>query len=345
MATVDVTVFGAGIFGLTVAYACGLRGAKVRVIDPNGVASGASGGVVGALAPHVPEQWNVKKQFQLESLLMQADFWDEVSARTGLPTGYCRSGRLQPLADDAAIALARARAVSAQELWGDAAVWEVMHAADVPWTPPSASGLVVRDTLTASIHPQAATRALAVAFEAIGGEIVAQGAQEGAVVWATGWRGLDEMTAQHTRLVGAGVKGQGALLRFDAVGLPQLFAETLHIVPHFDGTVAIGSTTERDFTDGSVTDNLLEAVILKARAVFPVLADAPVVARWAGVRPRSRSRAPMLGAHPFQRGAFVVNGGFKIGFGMAPKIGQVMADLVLEGRDNVPDEFRAERSL
>jgi len=58
MAIADVTVRGAGVFGLSVAYACAQRGAKVRVIDPRGVAAGASGGIVGALAPHVPENWN-----------------------------------------------------------------------------------------------------------------------------------------------------------------------------------------------------------------------------------------------------------------------------------------------
>lgn len=345
MATVDVTVMGAGVFGLVVAYACALRGARVRVIDPHGIAAGASGGIVGALAPHTPENWNAKKAFQFESLLMQASYWGDVTERTGLPTGYLRSGRLQPLADDGAVALARARALTASQLWGDAAVWEVGPAGDDPWMPPSPSGLVVRDSLTGLIHPRAATRALAAALTSLGGEISSEGAAQGHVVWATGWRGLEEMTAQHARLVGAGVKGQGALLKFDAVGLPQLFADTLHIVPHFDGTVAIGSTTERHFNDPFATDILLEKLIGQAREVFPVLRDAPVVERWAGVRPRSRSRAPMIGAHPFRRGEFVANGGFKIGFGMAPKVGEVMADLILEGRDNVPDDFRPERSL
>ena len=37
--------------------------------------------------------------------------------------------------------------------------------------------------------------------------------------------------------------------------------------------------------------------------------------------------------------------GFKIGFGMAPRVGAVMADLVLEGRDAVPQGFRVEDSL
>ena len=70
MAMADVTVFGAGAFGLSIAWACVKRGASVRVIDPGGVGAGSSGGVVGALAPHVPEQWNPKKAFQLESRLV-----------------------------------------------------------------------------------------------------------------------------------------------------------------------------------------------------------------------------------------------------------------------------------
>ena len=40
--------------GLTLAWHCLNLGASVRVIDPNGIANGASGGIVGALAPHVP---------------------------------------------------------------------------------------------------------------------------------------------------------------------------------------------------------------------------------------------------------------------------------------------------
>ena len=38
----------------------------------------------------------------------------------------------------------------------------------------------------------------------------------------------------------------------------------------------------------------------------------------------------MLGAHPLRPGQFVANGGFKIGFGVAPLAGEAMADLVLE---------------
>ena len=332
MATADMTVMGAGIFGLSVAYACARRGAFVRVIDPHGVAAGSSGGVVGALAPHVPENWNSKKAFQFESLMMAAPFWAGVEALTGADVGYARSGRLQPLADARAVALARARAGTAAELWEGQAVWEVIPAGDVAWMPPSPTGLVVRDTLSGLIHPRRATRALADAVVALGGEVVPVGPEDGAVVWATGWHGVQEIG-------GTGVKGQAALLRYDAAGQPQLFADALHIIPHADGTVAVGSTSERDFDDPAAVDAGLDDVLARALAAFPVLAGAEVVERWAGVRPRSRSRAPVLGPHPTRPGQFIANGGFKIGFGMTPKVGEVMADLVLEGRDTVPEGF------
>jgi len=86
-------------------------------------------------------------------------------------------------------------------------------------------------------------------------------------------------------------------------------------------------------------------VIDAARTAIPALRDAPVVERWAGVRPRARSRAPMLGTWLNRPGHFIANGGFKIGFGMAPKMASVMADLMLEGRDAIPDGFRVEDNL
>ena len=85
MARCDISVRGAGIFGLSVAWACVEAGATVELVDPGGVAAGASGGVVGALAPHVPENWNAKKQFQLESLLMAGAFWRRAMRITAAP--------------------------------------------------------------------------------------------------------------------------------------------------------------------------------------------------------------------------------------------------------------------
>jgi glycine/D-amino acid oxidase-like deaminating enzyme len=341
MASVDVTVRGAGIFGLSIAWACAARGARVRVIDPDGVGAGSSGGLVGALSPHVPEAWNGKKAFQLESLLLAGCWWAGVEAASGLRSGYGRLGRLQPLEDAAAVDLARARGLQAAALWRGQAAWRVVPVTGAAWEPLSPSGWLVEDTLSARLQPKMALAALVAAIRGRGGEVVTAGAETGAVVHATGVAGLDALSAALGRRVGAGVKGQALALRHEAADLPQLFAGGLHIVPHVDGTVAVGSTSETAWT-AEGPDAQLDGLLARAVAAVPALAGAPVVARWAGVRPRAVTRAPVLGAWPGRPGQFVANGGFKIGFGMAPKVAEVMADLVLEGRDAVPEGFRLE---
>lgn len=351
MATAEVTVRGAGIFGLAVAWACLKRGARVRVVESRRVGAGASGGIVGALAPHVPGAWNDKKAFQLESLLMAEAWWAGVAAAGGRDPGYARLGRLQPLADAGAVALAGERGRAAAKLWGGAAEWRIVGAEAAPeWAPPSPTGRYVLDTLSARIHPRLAVAALAAAIRARGGEIVeGAGAGEppdaGLVVHATGWEGLGELSAALGRPAGGGVKGQAALLRLDAATRPQIFAGGLHIVPHGDGTVAVGSTSERDFALPGATDAALDALVERARTLCPALAGAKVLERWAGVRPRARSRAPIVGPWPGRPGHFIANGGFKIGFGMAPKAGEALADLLLDGRDTIPEGFRAEANI
>ena len=346
MAMVDVTIRGAGIFGLSIAWECQSRGARVQVVDPHGIGAGASGGIVGALAPHVPENWNDKKAFQLASLLSAQGFWANVEDASGLSSGYARLGRLQPVKDQRALDLARTREAGAPEYWRDHAKWKVIATDDAgAWAPHSPTGWLIHDTLSARMQPRAAARALAAAIRSRGGEIVAEAPDRGAVIWAAGTWDLERISQRLGRVVGNGVKGQGAVLRFDARTLPQVFADGVHIVPHADGTVAIGSTSEREFEDPCGTDEQLDMVLEKALAAVPALKSAQVIERWAGVRPRARSRAPMLGRHPICPGQFIANGGFKIGFGMAPGVARAMADLVLEGRDTIPAGFHAEASL
>lgn len=339
-----IVVMGAGILGLSAAFTLARRGARVMVIERAAPGAGCSGGLVGALAPHVPENWNPKKQFQLESLLMAASFWANVAQVAGRDPGYARRGRLQPLADAAAVARAQERAALAATLWQGQAEWCVVPIDERGGMQlHSPTGLAVFDTLTARIAPRPALAALVAALTALGvslrqGTEAPPGAD--AVIWSTGVAGLAALGHDLNRKMGAPVKGQAATLRGDWRDAPQLFVEGLHIVPHGDGTVAIGSTSERDFGAAETTDAQLEALIARARSLCPDLADAPVVERWAGLRPRAPSRAPMLGPWPGRAGHFVLNGGFKIGFGMAPKLAALTADLVLEGSAAIPDGFR-----
>ncbi len=344
MASVDVTVRGAGIFGLGIAWACLQRGAKVRVIEPAHPGAGSSGGLVGALSPHVPEAWNHKKAFQLDSLLMAADWWAGVEAASGQPSGYACLGRLQPLADDKAVTAAHRRAEEAQTLWRGLAHWRVIPATGAAWEPQSRSGWLVEDTLSARLSPRMALDALVAALRAGGAEVTSDADEAGTVIHATGISGLNDLSQALGVKIGSGVKGQAIALRHDARDMPQLFVDGLHIVPHADGTVAIGSTSETSWTDDG-PDAQLDGLRAKALSAVPALATAEVTARWAGIRPKAATRAPLLGPWPGRPGHFIANGGFKIGFGMAPKVAEVMADLVLQDRDTIPPDFHIDTLL
>lgn len=339
-----MTVAGGGILGLCCAWECLRRGAKVRLLEATDIGAGSSGGHVGALAPHAPENWNAKKAFQLDSLLMAGEFWAGIGKASGLPPGYARSGRLQPVQDELAAERLRDRIAASGLRWPQGLGMRLTERPAAALLPESPSGLWLEDGMTARINPRAALAALVAAIRAEGGEIIGHspaspGDLSGIVLWATGTPGLEMLSHDLDRPVGKGIKGQSALLRYDAVGMPQIFADGVHIVPHDDGTVAIGSTSENEFTHCE-TDKRLDEVIAHARAICPQLEAAPVLDRWAGLRPRAKSRAPLLGHWPGRRGHFVANGGFKIGFGMAPKIAAVMADLILEDKDGIPDGFR-----
>ncbi len=345
LATPDVTVFGGGIFGLSVAWACQKRGAFVRLIDPGGIAAGASGGTVGALAPYAPENWNDIKAFQLTCLSRAAAFWEQIEAASGLGSGFAPSGRLQPLNSADAIDRARKRGENARRLWQGAASWELREVRDfLPWAPGSETGLLVHDTLSARIDPPRACESLGAALRAGGAEILCEGEGEGAIVRATGWRGLAALSAELGLDAGGPVKGQSLLLRHEAPpDAPIITAPGLYIVPHEGGTLGIGSTSERSFDDPESTDAQLDALHERAVALMPALAEAPILRRFAGLRPRAAGGLPLLGPHPRRAGEFIANGGFGIGFAIAPEMGELLARLVLEGRDEIPPFMHVRR--
>jgi glycine oxidase len=140
------------------------------------------------------------------------------------------------------------------------------------------------------------------------------------------------------------VKGQAAVLHRDLRGMPQLYADGLHIVPHADGTVAVGSTSERDWDDPVATDRQLDEVIARARAACPALRDAPGD-RALGGHPAARPVARAdPGAHPPvpERSSPMAASRSASAW---RRLWPLMADLVVDGIDRIPPEFRPEASL
>ncbi len=352
-------MIGGGAFGLAVAFICARRGLSVRLVTAGRIGDGASGGIVGALSPHVPDAWNAKKQFQFEALVAAPQFWGAVAAAGGVSPGYARTGRLIPIPTAEARDLAQARAASATDLWHGAATWQVQQADAQPeWIAPDHAphGLIF-ETLSARIAPARAVAALAAACRAQGVEIL-EGCAATAIgsghaetptgrlsarhiVLAAGVKGFDLLArATGHPPAGTGVKGQAALLSgpVDAT-LPTIYADGTYVVPHDDGRVAVGSTSEATWDDPASTDGQLDALIANARALCPALRDMPMTQRWAGLRPKARRRDPLLGAVPGHDGLWLAMGGFKIGFAIAPHAATLLA-AAIEGRaPPLPDSF------
>ncbi|MSU88605.1 FAD-dependent oxidoreductase [Rhodobacteraceae bacterium 2CG4] len=347
----DVAVVGAGVWGLATARAALARGLSVIVLEAATVAAGASGGVVGALSPHAPDRWTGKKAFQLRALLAGRRYWPALETGTGLATGYAACGRLMPLQDAAARDQAEARAAEAARNWGAQARWQVVET--VPGWLAAAPFGAVHETLSARLFPRAACAALARAVRLSGGAIreatpvraLAPGmvstdagtVRAGTVVVAAGVAGFGLLGIAG----GRGVKGQAALLQADTpAAAPLVFADGIYVVPQPGGLVAVGSTSENRWADPA-PDARLEAVIARARALVPALADAPVRERWAGIRPRAPRPDPMLGPVPGLPGVLAALGGFKIGFGLAPLVAETLADMIAGGAPDLPADFAA----
>lgn len=356
----DVIVIGAGIFGLWAARHAIGAGKSVIVLEKRKVGAGASGGFLGALMPHMPDRWNEKKQMQFDALSTIAAAIAELEDDTGLDCGFRRCGRLMPVRSEKSVHAIMQRCDGAAENWPGFSmelVNESELASDNNWFGPDETPLgAVHDTLSARVDPRVYLGALAAFVRANGrleegADIVAVDPAKGVVtlgdggqvlggeiVVAAGWEAypllapfmtdMTETDGPHANgFPGRGVKGQAVLLGHEhGDTAPILYDNGAYVVPHSANRVAIGSTTVEGWqasetpgrTQFADTDlSFLE----RARKLAPRLDSAPVIERWANVRPRNmllgRGTEPFTGKVPGHDNLRALIGGFKIGVGVA----------------------------
>ena len=371
---VSLLIIGCGIMGLWAAVKAERLGIDTVLVDADHAGSGASGGLLGALMPHMPDRWNDKKQFQFDALLTLEDEIARLEAEAGRSAGYRRCGRIIPLPKPHLRSIAERHSLEALTNWDQQGQRFHWHVLDTPpagsWVSASAGEAgFVHETFAAKVSPRALVATLVARLKASQHVRLVEGCK---VV------SLDEQRVAHfedgARLsfdhaivsagpssfplltqtfglsaeppLGQGVKGQAALLRANIdPAMPVVFLNGLYIVPHEDGTVAIGSTSEEDFVEPFSTDDRLDALIDAAREIVPELRDADVVERWAGLRPKAIGRDPMVGALAERPEIVALTGGFKVSFGLAHRLADA-ALCAIQGKEmDVPSSFRTEAHL
>ncbi|MET1074296.1 MAG: FAD-dependent oxidoreductase [Umezawaea sp.] len=110
------------------------------------------------------------------------------------------------------------------------------------------------------------------------------------------------------------------------------------------GTVLIGSSRQRVGFDDSLCVEVLRAIARRAVALFPVLADVPVLRAYGGFRPYAPDHLPVIGADPRCAGLWHATGHEGAGIGLAAATGRLLAELLTGAEPHLdPTPFRVDR--
>jgi glycine oxidase len=359
----DVFVIGGGIMGLWGAVKAADAGLSVIVVDSGEVGRGASGGLLGALFPWMPDRWDSKKQYQFDALVSLPGEIARLERDSGLNANFRRAGRIVPLPKPHLREIALRHRRDAETNWHQGEHRFHWHVRDgepeAAYIDPSACAAgYIHDTLAARVEPRALMAVLKAwllrqpnvrifeyaRLERLNAERRRAELSATSITFshaliaagATSFPILQSLMPPLPKPLGQGVKGQAALLKANLdPTLPVVFLDGVYVVPHEGGFAAIGSTSENHYDDPLSTDHQLDAIIEKARALIPALREAHVVERWAGIRPKAIGRDPMVGPMPGHANLVALTGGFKISFGMAHRLADSALDHIL-GRGSVP---------
>ncbi|GAC1582867.1 MAG: glycine oxidase ThiO [Candidatus Elarobacter sp.] len=362
----DVSVVGAGLIGLGIAYELAKRGAAVTVYDRDEPARAASWAGAGMLAPFSEELPDpAMLALCRESLALYPAFVAELHERSGVDARFRREGTLHVALGDARLAELAAHAATFRANGGEVAMLdrgetlarEPMLAKDVAGALFVANEAQV-DNRRLGRALTAACTSLGVRFERVDdvalecdarrvrGLRTARGFTAAATVvnatgaWANELAGVPERARVPVRPIA------GEML---AIAVPPGALHALvwlghrYLVPRGDGRLLVGATVVDRGFDSRVTaagmHDLLDAVL----ALAPPLASFAVVETWAGLRPGSHDGRPYLGATALD-GYFVASGHFRNGILLAPLTARLVADAILGGSGDALAPFAPSRA-
>lgn len=140
-------------------------------------------------------------------------------------------------------------------------------------------------------------------------------------------------------------KGQSFSLRMPTDRPPilsrVLFAQDTYIVPKADGRIIVGATVEPGRYDGDVTPSGMLHCLSEATRLVPSLGELPIEESWAGLRPTTPDKCPILGRTEQWDNVYLAGGYWRNGVLLAPKTGQLIGDLIVDGEDGMSEEDRA----
>jgi sarcosine oxidase, subunit beta len=358
---VEVAIIGGGIIGCATAYHLAKRGCtNVVVLERNTVGSGSTSKAAGGIRTQFSTPIHI--EFSLRSM----EVWERFTEEFGVDVDYRHWGYLFLAGDEAELETYRRTVALQRSLGGQV---EIISAEEVGKIVP---GLRVDDLLGAAWGPQdgfadpnSACQGFAAAARRLGVEIV-EGVEVTDVETA-GERVEAVGTSQGRVAAGAVLNAAGPwagrVAELSGIDLPlmpinrQIFltkqtAPLPHELPLIidagrrlsmrrEGRETIGLSAVDDDQPSTLEPSLdydfLAKIIDRAVHRLPALDNAPLTGGYAGILEHTPDKHPILGTVPGHEGYFLAVGFSGHGFQHSPIVGQVMAEVILDGQASTVD--------
>ena len=313
-----ILIKGAGVAGLTAAYALTGRGFGVEVAEISAtIGLGASHFAGGMLAPWCEGESAHTKV--VEAGRMSIDWWDEV-----LPGLVKRNGTLVVAPSRDVAELERFASRTSNFKW--------MDEVDIAGLEPALEGRFKRGLYfpeEAQIDPRAALTGLYQRLQAMGVQFhfaaasIPQKAYD-RVVDCTGSAAIPSGPSLR------GVRGEMLYLRTREIALSRPIRLLhpripLYIAPQSDGRFMVGATMIESDHAGPITARSLMELLNAAYALHPSFGEAEVIETGTGVRPAYQDNIPKISG---TGNTLSINGMYRHGFLMAPVLAEELASLL-----------------
>jgi len=365
----DVIVIGGGIIGLSIARALAKQGVKVRVLEAGEPGQGASTAAAGMLAPQYEAAGGQAELLQLclKSSEIHPSFCTELLEESGINPQYSGQGALCP-------------AFSESESWKIVSFEAAQRKAGLPvevlsseearrlepnLSPECRGALFLPHDHR--VHTRLLFSALLKATQQVGVKVEThtsvtslaikrnkvEGVQTASKLFPSDWvvlaAGAWSGTLGNPKYLPAlpvrPVKGEIVQLFAPPGKGPahSLIASRCYIVPRDDGSLLVGATETEAGFDTTVTAGAVTDLLSAAAEAIPAISSFHFHSAWAGLRPTTPDRLPLLGPYG-PEGLIVATGHYRKGILLAPLTGELIAELITSGKSSISlDPFSPSR--
>jgi glycine oxidase len=326
-----VDIVGGGLIGLACGLAISVARPKWRltVWDPGPREHAASWAAAGMIAPahellREPNGCPLHVDLALASRRLWPGFADRLRAFAAMdpgldvrPSWLASCNRTETEELRRLLTASRSAGFAGQLHEADALPAEVRWAGGVEAVAELSSDIQVDNRALLTALSRAAERS---GVQTCGERYAPERSDADLILVAAGWQ-----TARLGRWLGSTVrqispvKGQLLALAANAEGVPRVVRHgSIYIAPKPD-RIVVGATVEPGRSDLDLLATAQDALQEAAARVVPALADAPVITRWAGVRPATPDGAPLVGrVEGADRPTLIAAGHYRNGVLLAP---------------------------